>query len=34
VNLLTGVGYDPITETAEFKVCAVRLEKLVAAPIA
>ncbi len=27
-NLLTNDAYDPITETPEFKVCAVRLEKL------
>ncbi len=26
VNILTGSGYDPITETAELKVCAVRVE--------
>lgn len=26
VNVLTGSGYDPITDTAELKVCAVRLE--------
>jgi predicted molibdopterin-dependent oxidoreductase YjgC len=26
VNNLTGSGYDPITQTAELKVCAVRLE--------
>lgn len=26
VNILTGAGYDPITETAELKVCPVRLE--------
>ena len=26
VNVLTGSGYDPITETAELKVCAVRVE--------
>ena len=28
VNLLTGSGYDPITYTAELKVCPVRLEPL------
>jgi formate dehydrogenase major subunit len=28
VNLLTGSGYDPITQTAELKVCPVRLEPL------
>ena len=28
VNLLTGSGYDPITHTAELKVCPVRLEPL------
>jgi len=26
VNILTGSGYDPITDTAELKVCPVRLE--------
>ena len=26
VNVLTGSGYDPITETAELKVCPVRIE--------
>ncbi len=26
VNILTGAGYDPVTETAELKVCPVRLE--------
>jgi len=26
VNVLTGSGYDPITETAELKVCPVRVE--------
>ena len=26
VNFLTGSGYDPITDTAELKVCPVRLE--------
>ncbi len=26
VNILTGSGYDPITETAELKVCVVRVE--------
>ena len=26
VNVLTGSGYDPLTETAELKVCAVRIE--------
>lgn len=26
VNVLTGAGYDPITQTAELKVCPVRLE--------
>ena len=26
VNILTGSGYDPVTETAELKVCPVRLE--------
>ena len=28
VNVLTGSGYDPITETAELKVCAVSIERL------
>ena len=28
VNDLMGAGYDPITETAELKVCPVRLEAL------
>jgi len=27
VNALTGSGYDPITDTAELKVCPVRIEK-------
>lgn len=27
VNILTGSGYDPVTETAELKVCPVRIEK-------
>ncbi|MCZ6679589.1 MAG: hypothetical protein O7E52_20360 [Candidatus Poribacteria bacterium] len=26
VNILTGSGYDPITQTAELKVCPVRVE--------
>lgn len=26
VNILTGLGYDPITQTAELKVCPVRIE--------
>ena len=30
INLLTGSGYDPITQTAEFKVCPVRVEPLAA----
>jgi formate dehydrogenase major subunit len=29
VNILTGSGYDPVTETAELKVCPVRIEKIV-----
>ncbi|HEU4759332.1 MAG TPA: molybdopterin dinucleotide binding domain-containing protein, partial [Dehalococcoidia bacterium] len=29
-NLLTTDAYDPITETPEFKACAVRVEKLAA----
>ncbi len=28
VNVLTGSGYDPITETAELKVCPVRIDPL------
>ena len=28
VNILTGSGYDPITETAELKVCPVRVEPI------
>lgn len=28
VNVLTGSGYDPITQTAELKVCPVRLEPI------
>jgi len=28
INVLTGSGYDPITETAELKVCPVRVEAL------
>ena len=28
VNILTGSGYDPVTQTAELKVCPVRVEKL------
>ena len=28
VNKLTGSGYDPVTQTAELKVCAVRVEPL------
>ena len=27
VNILTGSGYDPITDTAELKVCPVRLQR-------
>ncbi len=26
VNVLTGGGYDPVTHTAELKVCPVRVE--------
>ena len=26
INILTGSGYDPITETAELKVCPIRVE--------
>jgi predicted molibdopterin-dependent oxidoreductase YjgC len=29
VNILTGSGYDPVTETAELKVCPVRIEAVV-----
>ena len=28
VNVLTGSGYDPVTHTAELKVCPVRIESL------
>ena len=28
VNILTGSGYDPITETAELKVCPVSIERI------
>ncbi len=28
VNILTGSGYDPVTQTAELKVCPVRLEPI------
>lgn len=28
INTLTGSGYDPVTHTAELKVCPVRLEKM------
>ena len=28
VNVLTGSGYDPVTHTAELKVCPVRVEPL------
>ncbi len=28
VNILTGSGYDPVTETAELKVCPVRIERI------
>lgn len=31
VNLLTGSGYDPVTQTAELKVCPVRVEPFVTA---
>ena len=27
VNVLTGGGYDPVTDTAELKVCPVRVER-------
>jgi predicted molibdopterin-dependent oxidoreductase YjgC len=26
INILTGSGYDPVTQTAELKVCPVRVE--------
>ena len=29
INVLTGSGYDPVTQTAELKVCPVRLEAVV-----
>ena len=32
VNKLTGSGYDPITDTAELKVCPVRLESAAKSP--
>ncbi|MCY3767296.1 MAG: hypothetical protein OXH06_17905 [Gemmatimonadetes bacterium] len=32
VNILTGSGYDPVTETAELKVCPVRIETIVPEP--
>ena len=28
VNILTGSGYDPVTQPAELKVCAVRISKV------
>ncbi|MEE3233164.1 MAG: molybdopterin dinucleotide binding domain-containing protein [Candidatus Latescibacterota bacterium] len=28
INILTGSGYDPITDTAELKVCPVRIEAI------
>ena len=28
INVLTGSGYDPITQTAELKVCPVRVEPI------
>jgi formate dehydrogenase major subunit len=28
INILTGSGYDPVTETAELKVCAVKVEAI------
>ena len=30
INNLTGSGYDPVTETAELKVCPVKLEPIAA----
>jgi formate dehydrogenase major subunit len=32
INLLTGSGYDPVTETAELKVCPVKIEALANSP--
>jgi predicted molibdopterin-dependent oxidoreductase YjgC len=32
INNLTGGGYDPVTRTAELKICPVRIEKTAAAP--
>jgi len=34
VNILTGSGYDPVTETAELKVCPVRIEPVPSGDIA
>ena len=28
VNILTGSGYDPVSQTAELKVCPVRIEPI------
>ena len=33
INALTGSGYDPITDTAELKVCAVRIEPASTSPV-
>ncbi len=34
VNILTGSGYDPVTDTAELKVCPVRIELEVGGEVA
>ena len=34
VNILTGAGYDPVTDTAELKVCPVRIEPDVSGDVA
>ena len=33
INALTGSGYDPITDTAELKVCPVRIERATTSPV-
>ena len=33
INALTGSGYDPITDTAELKVCPVRIEPASTVPV-
>ena len=30
INILTGSGYDPVTDTAELRVCPVRVEAMAA----